>query len=198
MTAATGFDALGHAIEGLTSPEANCMADSLALQSIRLIVEYLPIAVNDGKNLEARTKMLAASNMAIMAFAAGGLMFPIHNVAHAAGGQLRIPHGQAVGVGTPACMEHMAWHYIPRAKELADAFGVRTGSNDPAELVALVREKILALMKECGFKPQFEQTLDEKGAEIMYWAIKGDPSGMMYPIPDDAIKAIIKSCFAQA
>lgn len=190
MTASTGLDALGHAVEGLTSPDANCMADSLSIHSIKLIVENLPKAVNDGKNLEARTKMLAASNMAIMGFAMGGLIFPIHNVAHAAGGQLRIPHGQAVGVGIPALMEHMPWHYWPKAKELAEGFGVKSDSQDPAELVALVREKVLGLMKECGFKPQFDKVLDDQQTETMYWAIKADPTALLYPIPDDTIRAI--------
>jgi len=198
MTAATGLDALGHAVEGLSSPESNCMADSLSIHAIKLIVENLPIAVNDGRNLEARTKMLAASNMAIMGFAMGGMMFPIHNVAHAAGGQLRIPHGQAVGVGMPACMEHMPWHYWPKAKELADGFGVRSGSQDPAELIALVREKVLQLMKDIGFKPQFDRALNEQDCETMFWAIKADPTAMLYPIPDDSIKAIINCIYPKA
>ncbi|HRW12631.1 MAG TPA: iron-containing alcohol dehydrogenase [Syntrophomonas sp.] len=195
MTVSTGLDALGHAVEGLTSPEANIMADSLNIHSIKMIMQYLPIAASDGKNLEARTNMLAASNMAIMGFAMGGMMFPVHNIAHAAGGQLRIPHGQAVGVALPACMEHMPWHYWPKAKALAEGFGVRSDSPDPAELVALAREKVLSLMKECGFKPYFENTLDASQQETLFWAIKADPTAMLYPIPDDTIKAIIGSIF---
>ncbi|NLV22002.1 MAG: iron-containing alcohol dehydrogenase [Syntrophomonadaceae bacterium] len=198
MTVSTGLDALGHAVEGLTSPEANIMSDSLSIHSIKLIMKYLPIAASDGKNLEARTNMLAASNMAIMGFAMGGMMFPMHNVAHAAGGQLRIPHGQAVGVAMPACMEHMPWHYWPKAKELAEGFGVKSDSQDPAELVALAREKVLGLMKECGFKPQFDQALDSQQSETMYWAIKADPTAMLYPIPDDTIRAIISTVFPGA
>ena len=174
------------------------MADSLSIHSIKLIVENLPIAVNDGKNLEARTKMLAASNMAIMGFAMGGMMFPIHNVAHAAGGQLRIPHGQAVGVGMPACMEHMPWHYWPKAQALAEGFGVKSNSQDPAELIALVREKVLTLMKDCGFKPQFDRALNTQEIETMFWAIKADPTAMLYPIPDDTIRAIINTVFPKA
>lgn len=195
MTVSTGLDALGHAVEGLTSPEANIMADSLSIHSIKMITKYLPIAASDGKNLEARTHMLAASNMAIMGFAMGGMMFPIHNIAHAAGGQLRIPHGQAVGVAMPACMEHMPWHYWPKAKELAEGFGVRSDSQDPSELVAMVREKVLDLMKECGFKPKFEQTLAEEQKETMFQAVKSDPTAMLYPIPDDSIKAILATVF---
>lgn len=198
MTVATGLDALGHAIEGLTSPEANIMADSLSIQAIKMIMQYLPIAAADGRNLEARTNMLAASNMAIMGFAMGGMMFPVHNVAHAAGGQLRIPHGQAVGVGLPACMEHMPWHYWPKAKELADALGIKSDSSDPVELVALAREKILALMQECGFNPRFKESLNDGQKETMFWAIKADPTAMLYPIPDDTIKSIVNSIFPSA
>jgi alcohol dehydrogenase class IV len=198
MTVSTGLDALGHAVEGLTSPEANIMADSLSIHAIKMIMKYLPIAASDGKNLEARTNMLAASNMAIMGFAMGGMMFPMHNIAHAAGGQLRIPHGQAVGVAMPACMEHMPWHYWPKARELAESFGVKSDSQDPAELVALAREKVLGLMKDCGFTPHFDKALDSAQRETMYWAVKADPTAILYPIPDDSIRAIINTVFPNA
>jgi alcohol dehydrogenase class IV len=198
MTASTGFDALSHAIEGVTSPDGNTMIDALGLQSIRLIVKYLATAVNEGKNLEARTQMLVASNMAIMAFAMSGMTFPVHNIAHAAGGQLRIPHGQAIGVTLPAMMEHASWHFMPKAQELAEAFGIITTGMNPAEMVAATREKLLAIMKECNFKPQFDTVLDEQGMANMFWAVKLDPSGLLYPLPEDTIKDILKTIFKQA
>ncbi|MEA1960872.1 MAG: iron-containing alcohol dehydrogenase [Bacillota bacterium] len=195
MTASTGFDALSHAIEAVTSPDGNTMIDALSLQSIRLIVKYLPIAVNDGKNLEARTQMLIASNMAIMGFSMSGMTFPVHNVAHAAGGQLRIPHGQAVGVVLPAMMEHASWHFQPKAEELAQAFGVNTSGLNPAEIVAATREKLLAIMQECHFKPQFDTALDEQGMVNMLWAVKLDPSALIYPLPDETINAVLGTIF---
>lgn len=196
MTACTGFDALGHAIEGLTSPGANCMIDALSIQAIKLIVENLPRAVQNGKDLEARTKMLVASNIAIMGFAMSGLMFPVHNIAHAAGGQLRIPHGQAVGVALPAVMEHAPWHFMPKARELADALGVYKADMSPEELVAASREKVLEIMQACNFKPHFDQALDAEGLQAMQWAVKLDPSGIVYPLPDDVITACLQSIFS--
>lgn len=195
MTACTGFDALAHAVEGLSSPGSNCMSDSLAIQAIKLIVDYLPIAVNDGKDLEARSKMLAASNMAIMSFSMSGLFFPIHNIAHAAEGQLHIAHGQAVGVAMPAVMGYAPWYYIGKAKELSDAFACNPKLT-AAELVSACREKVLDLMQSCNFIPRFDETLDEQGLKNMFWAVKNNPSGLVYPLPDDTIKECIQSCFS--
>jgi len=191
----TGFDALTHAVEGLTSPGANCMIDAFSLQAIRLINQYLPIAVNDGKNLEARTKMLVASNIAIMSFAMSGLIFPVHNVAHAAGGQLRIPHGQACATALPHVMQHGAYHFLARAVDLAAAFGVDTRGMNAETALAAARQAVLDLMGKCGIKPQFNNPLDDQGLEMMFWAVKTDPSGLIYPIPDNTIRQILNSCF---
>lgn len=197
MTACTGFDALSHAVEGLTSPGSNCMIDSLSMQSIRLISQYLPTAVNDGKDLEARTKMLVASNMAIMSFSMSGLFFPVHNIAHAVGGQLRIPHGQAVGVSLPALMKFAPWHFMPKAVEMAEAFHVKTDGLDAAGMVEATREELLSLMEKCQFKPCFEQVLDEKGMKTMIGAVKSDPSGLAYPLPDDVIVNCLSTIFSK-
>ncbi|MGE5380753.1 MAG: iron-containing alcohol dehydrogenase [Methylocystaceae bacterium] len=195
MTAYTGFDALTHAVEGLTSPGANCMIDSLSLQAIRLINKYLPTAVSDGKNLEARTKMLVASNIAIMSFSMSGMFFPVHNIAHAAGGQLRIPHGQACATALPNVMQYATYHFLPRAIDLAEAFGINTQGMKAEEALAAARQAILDLMGKCGIKPQFNTTLDSQGLEMMFWAVKTDPTALMYPIPDSMIREILQSCF---
>lgn len=197
MTACTGFDALGHAVEGLTSPGANPMIDSLSIQAIRLILKYLPVAVNEGTNLEARTCMLIASNMAIMGFAMSGIFYPVHNIAHAVGGQLRIPHGQAVGVALPAVMKYYPQHFARKAKDLAFAFGIDP-EGDEFSLVEKVREKILKLMEDCSFKSSFDITdieVNEQFLDLMFWAVKLDPSGIAYPLPEEEVKPILKECF---
>ena len=80
---------------------------SLALQACRLINKYLPLAVRDGGNLEARTEMLVASNLAVISLVLGGGAVPIHNFAHAIGATLRIPHGQGNAVFMPAVMKNL-------------------------------------------------------------------------------------------
>lgn len=194
MTAATGLDALGHAVEGMSSSEANCMSQALNIQAIKLIMKYLPIAVNDGKNMEARMKMLAASNMGIMGFAMGAMLAPGHNIAHAVGGKLRIPHGEAVGQAVPALMKFFPEYYYPCAPELADAFGININIKDPGEIVATAQEKMVELMKLCGFKTQFSIPLDEKGRADIVLAIQTDPSVQMI-IPEPVLYSFCESCF---
>jgi len=196
MTADTGFDALSHAVEAISSPGANCMIDALAIQTIKLIRKYLPQAVEDGKNLEARTKMLVAGNMAIMAFAMSGLFYPIHNVAHAVGGQLRIPHGEANAVLIPILMEQYPKHYLPNIEVLADAFGIALKGKSPEDLVNACAQSVRELQKRCNVTPVFTQALDTQTAELMFWAVKMDPSGLFYPLPDTVIRECIKCSFA--
>lgn len=212
ITAFTGFDALSHAVEAISSPGGNCMIDGLAIQAIKLIRKYLPIAIDEGNNLEARTKMLVASNMAIMAFAMSGLFYPIHNVAHAVGGQLRIPHGEANAVLIPILMDNYPKHYLESAEVLADAFGVRISkldeldeekseemevtANRPAEeIIKLVAEKVRGLQKECEIKSKFTDRVSAEILENLYWAVKFDPSGIFYPLPDDIIRTTLKDAF---
>lgn len=196
MTAFTGFDALSHSVEAISSPGANCMIDALAIQAIKLITKFLPIAVADGQNLEARTKMLVASNMAIMAFSMSGLFYPIHNVAHAVGGQLRVPHGEANAVLIPILMDKFPKHYLNCVEVLADAFGFPSQGKTAEEIIAQTAARVRELQKECGVNDKFDQSLDEGTAELMYWAIKFDPSGLFYPLPDDVIRDSLKAAFA--
>lgn len=195
MTADTGFDALSHAIEAISSPGTNCMIDGLSIQAIKLIFKYLPAAVETGRDLEARTKMLVASNMAIMSFAMSGLFYPIHNVAHAVGGQLRIPHGEANAVLIPILMEQYPKHYLPNAEALADALGIPADLT-AEEIVAAAAGKVRQLQQKCGVKPQFTAELDQATRDLMFWAVRLDPAGLFYPLPDPVIKECITCAFS--
>jgi alcohol dehydrogenase class IV len=195
ITADTGFDALSHAVEGLSSPNTNAMIDAIDEAAIRLVVENLPRAVANGKDLEARTNMLAASNMAIMGFSMAGSFYPIHNVAHPCGGLLRIPHGSAIAVLIPVLMEHYPQHYLPSAMKMARAFGVyRPGASDQ-ELVTLTTEAVRALQKQCGVRPKFDIKLDATQFDKMFEAIRSDPAGLFYPLPGRAIKGVLAAVF---
>ncbi|MDF2681713.1 MAG: alcohol dehydrogenase [Brevibacillus sp.] len=105
VTASTGMDALTHAIEAYTCTISEPITDALALYAIDLIVKYLPTAVKDGSNLEARKNMLTASLIAGIAFGnsdVGG----VHCMAEALGGLYDTPHGVANSMLLPYVFEY--------------------------------------------------------------------------------------------
>lgn len=99
ITAWTGIDALVHALEAYCAPGYHPMADGIAIEAIRIISRYLPIAVEDGSDLEARGFMLTASSMAAVAFQKG--LGSIHSVAHQLGAIYNIQHGLANSILLP-------------------------------------------------------------------------------------------------
>ncbi|MDF2699714.1 MAG: adhE [Haloplasmataceae bacterium] len=98
LTAASGIDALIHAIEAYVSVLASDYTNGLALEAIRLIFKYLPLAYNDGmNNVKAREKMAHASTIAGMAFA-NAFLGVCHSMAHKLGAAFNVPHGIANGL----------------------------------------------------------------------------------------------------
>ncbi|MCQ1059774.1 iron-containing alcohol dehydrogenase [Photobacterium sp. DNB23_23_1] len=91
LTAATGMDALSHNLEAYCSPSYHPMAEAIAIEGMRLIKLYLPIAHIDGNNLQARTQMLIASTMGATAFQKG--LGAMHALAHTLGGRYNLHHG---------------------------------------------------------------------------------------------------------
>jgi len=94
LTAASGIDALTHALEAYASMLATDYTDGLALIAIRNVFNYLPVAFEDGSNVEAREKMANASTIAGMAFA-NAFLGICHSMAHKLGAAFHIPHGTA-------------------------------------------------------------------------------------------------------
>jgi len=115
VTAATGMDALTHALESYLSVRANPWSDGIALQVIRMIAIHLPRAYTDGGDLEARAQMLLAAHMAGVGMATTGLGL-CHAIGHAIGGRFGIAHGvalttvlpQVLRFSVPACAERLA------------------------------------------------------------------------------------------
>jgi alcohol dehydrogenase class IV len=103
LTAATGMDALAHAFEAYCAPGYHPMADGIALEAMRLVDKWLPIAVRDGSDRAARTHMLMASTMGATAFQKGlGL---VHALSHPLGGVTGIHHGTANAIFLPYVLE---------------------------------------------------------------------------------------------
>jgi alcohol dehydrogenase class IV len=105
VTAATGMDALSHCLEAYCSPFYHPLADGIAVEGMRLIKEWLPIAVRDGNNLEARSHMLIASSMGATAFQKG--LGAMHSLSHPCGANLNTHHGLTNAVVMPYVL---AWN----------------------------------------------------------------------------------------
>ncbi len=97
LTAASGMDALSHAIEAYIGIQSNEISKALAFRSTKLIFDNLINAIMDGKDRNARFNMLMASTMAGMAFS-NSMVGIVHSLAHAAGAVLHIPHGVAISL----------------------------------------------------------------------------------------------------
>jgi len=107
LTAATGMDAMCHAIEALHSLQREPIADGLALHAVRLIKEFLPKAVENGKDIMARGQMLIAANIAGSAFSNAQVGL-VHALAHSVGAIFGVHHGLANSILLPACLRHNA------------------------------------------------------------------------------------------
>lgn len=104
LTAATGMDAMTHAIEAVLARDATPLTDKDALWSIRTIKDYLPRVVRDGNDVEGRNMMAYAEYTAGMAFSNGGLGM-VHAMAHSLGGFYNLPHGVCNSILLPYVME---------------------------------------------------------------------------------------------
>lgn len=105
ITAATGMDALTHAIEAYYCLGKNPVSDSLALTAIKLIIGNLVKCVKNGEDEEARLNMANGALIAGMAFS-NSMVGMVHSLAHAAGGACHVPHGVANNIFLPFGMEH--------------------------------------------------------------------------------------------
>ena len=99
ITAATGMDALAHNLEAFCAPGYHPMADGIALEGMRLINKWLLIAVNDGKNLDARMNMLTAASMGSTAFQKG--LGAIHSLSHPVNALNNVHHGLSNAIFMP-------------------------------------------------------------------------------------------------
>ncbi len=128
LTAWTGVDALVHAIEAYSVPDFHPMCDGLAIEAIRLIWRWLPRAVEDGSNLEARAAMLTGSCLAGVSFLKGlGL---VHAMSHMVGAVYNTHHGLTNAVLLPSVIEYNKNVLGPKTEVMSTAMGLADTSHE--------------------------------------------------------------------
>lgn len=119
ITAATGFDAFAHSFESYLHPNASAYTDLMALEAIRLVIRWLPAALRDGSDLEARERLAWADTLAGLCIAAAGVTLP-HGIGMAMGGLFpAVAHGEALAVVYPAVLRYSRGHAVERFATLA-------------------------------------------------------------------------------
>lgn len=136
-TAACGMDVLAHAIEAYTSVKANPHADVQALEAIRLTGAWLPAAVEDGMNMEARSAMHLASHLAGRAFSSGPLLGLVHATGHPISATFGIAHGQTLATMLPPVMAFNSDVVADRYASVGAALGTEA---DPDAAIAAVQK----------------------------------------------------------
>lgn len=132
LTAATGMDALTHAVEAYVSTAATPVTDACAQKAIELISQHLRDAVEDGTNMEARDMMAYAEYLAGMAFNSASLGY-VHAIAHQLGGFYNLPHGVCNAILLPEVQEFNSRVSSNKLKDIAKFMGVDTSNMSDEE-----------------------------------------------------------------
>ncbi|MDC7701347.1 L-threonine dehydrogenase [Vogesella indigofera] len=196
LTAATGMDALTHAIEAYVSTAATPITDACALQAVRLIATNLRTAVRNGQDLHAREQMAYAQFLAGMAFNNASLGY-VHAMAHQLGGFYDLPHGVCNALLLPHVEAFNASVAAGRLADVAAAMGEDVAALD----AAAAAECCLAAIRRLAADIDIPARLSELGvqeADIPLLAANAlkDACGLTNPRP--ASQAEIEAIFRQA
>ena len=161
ITAATGMDALTHAVEAYYCLQKNPISDAFAICAIQLIMEYLPKCTQNGNDEESRLAMANAALVAGMSFS-NSMCGMVHGLAHACGGVSRVPHGVANGILLPWGMEYNLGKAGNIIAELAPYLGASTSGGPPDRAKAAI-QAVRDLGKRLKELSQLPTTLKDAG-----------------------------------
>ena len=189
VTAAVGMDALSHNLEAYCSPFYHPMAEGIALEGMRLVKEWLPVAVKDGKNLEARAHMMVASTMGATAFQKG--LGAMHSLSHPCSANLNTHHGLTNAVVMPYVLEWNRAALEDKMIRLAAFLGLRKHSFDG------VMSWIIELRETIGI-PKTLGDLGLRGEHAAAFASQAfnDPStgGNPLPMTSEKFEELYRNC----
>ena len=189
LTAATGMDALAHCLEAYCAPGYHPMADGIAVEGMRLVKQWLPLAYAEGSNLEARGNMQLAATMGATAFQKG--LGAIHALSHPVGALYDSHHGLTNAVFMPYVLRFNRPAISNRLPRLAAWLSLPASCEDEAYNALL--EWILALRREFNIPHTLgEMGLDDKQLERVCRMAAQDPTAATNPVPlnEENLKSI--------
>lgn len=183
VTAATGIDALTHAVESYVSVGAHTLTDYISLESIRIIAENLPAAVDNGKDVDAREMMALGQFIAGLSFNSAGLGM-VHAMAHPGGAQKDLPHGVCNAILLPIISEFNRPHRVAKFAKVAKAMGVDTSDMTEEEASIAAINALKGLNERVGIPKGF-RVLGVTEEDMMAWVddALADPCAGGNPVP---------------
>lgn len=178
ITAWTGMDALAHCLEAYCTPFYHPMSDGIAVEGMRLVKEWLPAAVEDGSNLDARAHMMSAAAMGAVAFQKG--LGAIHSLSHPVGAIFDTHHGLTNAVFMPYVLAHNRSAIEQKMARLAGWLEIGNDFDDIQKWILNLREQfsIPHTAKELGVDDSRLDEISKMAAD--------DPTAASNPIPVNA------------
>jgi alcohol dehydrogenase class IV len=181
LTGAVGMDALSHSLEAFCSPLFHPMADGIAVEGMRLVHTSLRRACQVGDDIDARSKMMAASSMGATAFQKG--LGAMHSVAHAIGGVMNVHHGTTVAVMMPYVLRFNRDAIADRMARLAAYLGLGEHSFEASF------EELISLRRDAGIPDTLaELGVSEDDVRSLATTAALDPTAGTNPVPLDEEK----------
>ncbi len=193
ITAATGIDALTHAVESFIGKWTTPYTEGMSLSATGMIFENLPVAYEDGKNLQAREKMALASTYAGLAFTRANVGY-VHAIAHQFGARYHTPHGLANAIMLPHVLEYSAPAVIPQLAQLALRAKLGEEDEDEDALALKFLDGVRALNQRLGIPTTLEALREQDIPALAEAACHEALIG--YPVPrymdQETCEAIIR------
>jgi alcohol dehydrogenase len=180
LTAATGMDALTHAVEAYIGKSNTDETRQCSRDAVKLIFDYLPEAYRNGKNLEARTKMQKAAYLAGVAFTRAYVGY-VHAIAHTLGGFYSVPHGLANAIILPHVLEYYGESVYEPLAELADLIKISNSTETIETKAKKFIEAIKFLNKEMDI-PSKVSGINEDDLPLMVDRAYHE-ANPLYPVP---------------
>lgn len=197
LTAATGMDALTHAVEAYVSKDANPVTDAAAIQAIKLIAQNLRQAVALGDNLVARENMAYASLLAGMAFNNANLGY-VHAIAHQLGGLYDMPHGVANAMLLPHVERYNLISNPQKFADIAEFMGENIAGLSVMEAAEKAIDAMFRLSKDIGIPASLKE-MGVKEEDFEYMAEMALKDGNAFSNPrkgnEKDIVSILKAAF---
>ena len=166
ITAGTGLDALAHCVEAYSSPHYHPMSQGIALEGMKLVKEFLPLAYKDGENLEARANMMAAAAMGAVAFQKG--LGAIHALSHPVGAIYHTHHGTTNATFMPFVLKFNENEIKNKFDEATKYLGINGGFNGFCKYIDELNEsmEVPKTLKELGVEnPDVERIVKDALAD---------------------------------